>query len=276
MYYCETMNDNTNSKTLKFREKAVNSHDFNSPVFFDRYVIMDKNPYASAFAYGRKKMFEKMNRIVNERLNGKGKILEAACGTGYYISVLKKNGYEVTGVEPAEGMRRKALEKNQSVEIKEGIITALPFPDNHFDAVTAIELFRYLEKDDIKKGYEEILRVLKPGGFMVVTLVNKYALDGFIFSYYIKLMMEKVFGKEIINYCDAVTPSGMKKYFAKNFECEIETESALFAPLRIVYKISPKLGEKCARKFESFDEKIKKKKCHEKFAGHLIMVVEKK
>ena len=237
---------------------------------------MDENPYASAFAYGRKKMYEKMNQIIDGRLQGKGEILEAACGTGYYLSVLNKKGYTMTGVEPAKGMRERAEQKNPGVEIKEGVISKLPFADNSFDAVTSIELFRYLEAEDIKKGYEEIFRVLRPGGFMVVTLVNRYALDAFLFSYKAKLMMEKVFGKQIINYCDAVSPRGVEEYFKNNFNQEATSESTLLAPLRIVYKLSPKLGESSARKLESFDERINQKDWHKKFAGHLIVVVEKK
>jgi ubiquinone/menaquinone biosynthesis C-methylase UbiE len=269
------MTETTNEKTLKYRTKAVNSHDFNSPVFFDRYSVMDENPYASAFAYGRKKLFEKMDAIIDDRLHSHGNILEVACGTGYYLDHLSKKGYSMTGLEPAKGMRERAQQKNPTAEIKEGIASALPFPDNSFDAVVSVELFRYLEADDIRQGYAEILRVLKPGGFMVVTLVNKYALDGFLFSYYFKLMMEKLFGKQIINYCDAVSPAAMEQYFKKNFDQVAITDSALFAPLRIIYKLSPKLGEWCAHWLESFDEKLNTKPWHKKFAGHLIVVVQK-
>lgn len=269
------MSKQPDPKTLKYREKAVNSHDFNSPVFFDRYTVLDENPYASAFAYGRKKMYEKMDAMIDERLSEKGNVLEVACGTGYYMNHLIKKGYSMTGLEPAQGMRERAQTKNPTAKIVEGIATELPFPDNSFDAVVSIELFRYLEAADIKKSYEEILRVLKPGGFMIVTLVNRYALDAFQFSYQGKLLMEKLFGKQIINYCDSVTPDGMQHYFKTNFEHDIITASAMFAPLRIVYKLSPRLGEWLARKIESFDEKLNEKKWHEKFAGHLIMVVEK-
>jgi ubiquinone/menaquinone biosynthesis C-methylase UbiE len=270
------MTENNNSKTLKYREKAVNSHDMNSPVFFDRYTVLDENPYASAFAFGRKRLYTKMDEMIDEKLHRKGNVLEVACGTGYYLNHLSQKGYDMTGLEPADGMRDRAQKKNPTAEIKNGIATDLPFPDNSFDAVVSIELFRYLEAADIKKGYEEILRVLKPGGFLIVTLVNRYALDAFQFSYGSKLLMEKFFGKQIINYCDSVTPKGMKVYFKKNFDQEVVTESALFAPLRIIYKISPKLGEWSARKLEKFDKNINDKKWHQKFAGHLVALVEKK
>ena len=269
------MSNESNDKTLKYRKKAVESHNMNSPVFYDRYTVLDENPYASAFAYGRKKLFEKMDAIFDDNLHGQGSVLELACGTGYYLNHLAKKGYSMTGLEPAQGMRERAQAKNPDVKVVEGIATELPFPDNSFDAVVSIELFRYLETVDIKKGYEEIMRVLKPGGIMVVTLVNKYALDAFQFSYQSKLLMEKAFGKEIINYCDSVSPSGFKKYFKKNFNQDVVTESALFAPLRIVYKLSPSLGEKLARRIEKFDERMNEKKWHQKFAGHLIATVKK-
>ncbi|MCB9816306.1 class I SAM-dependent methyltransferase [Candidatus Nomurabacteria bacterium] len=269
-------NESANEKTLKYRKKAVQSHDMNSPVFYDRYTVLDENPYASAFAYGRKKLFEKMDAIFDEHLHGTGEVLEVACGTGYYLNHLSEKGYTMTGLEPAKGMRERAQAKNPNVKVIEGIATELPFPDNSFDAVVSIELFRYLEAADIKKAYEEILRVLKPGGIMVVTLVNRYALDAFQFSYQSKLLMEKVFGKEIINYCDSVTPAGMRAYFKKNFDQDAETASAMFAPLRILYKISPGVGEWFAHRLERFDERLNKKAWHQQFAGHLILTVKKK
>lgn len=186
-----------------------------------------------------------------------------------------QKGYALTGLEPAKGMRERAQSKNPNVRVVDGIATELPFPDNSFDAVVSIELLRYLEAADIKKTYEEMLRVLKPGGFLIVTLVNRYALDAFQLSYQSKLLMERLFGKQIINYCDSVTPAGMRKYFKDNFSLDVEMESAMFAPLRIAYKLSPKLGEWAARKIEGFDERINEKGWHKKFAGHLIMVVEK-
>lgn len=84
------MSTENNEKTLTYRQKAVASHDMNSPVFFDRYTVLDENPYASAFAYGRKKLFEKMDAAVDTRLGGSGEVLEVACGTGYYMRHLAK------------------------------------------------------------------------------------------------------------------------------------------------------------------------------------------
>lgn len=262
-------------KTLKFRKKAVASHDMNSPVFFDRYTVLDENPYASAFAYGRKKLFAKMDASIERRLQGKGEVLEVACGTGYYLNHLEKKGYRMTGLEPAKGMRERAQAKNPNVKVVDGLSTKLPFPDNSFDAVVSIELLRYLEAADIQQTYAEILRVLKPGGFMIVTLVNRYALDAFQFSYQSKFLMEALFGKQIINYCDSVSPRGMGRYFRKHFNLTVKTDSAMFAPLRIVYKLSPKAGEWCARKLERFDDWINDHAWHQKFAGHLVMIVEK-
>jgi ubiquinone/menaquinone biosynthesis C-methylase UbiE len=265
-----------NEKTLKYRKKAVDSHNMNSPVFFDRYTILDEDPYASAFAYGRKKLFEKMDATLDEQLKGQGKVLEVACGTGYYLNRLRSMGYDVTGLEPAQGMRERAMGKNPGVTVHDGIATELPFADDTFDAVVSIELLRYLEAADIKQAYTEMFRVLKPGGLLMVTLVNRYALDGFWFLYNGRLMMEKVFGKEIINYCDFVSPAGMESYINEHFGYATKTESALLAPLRLVYKVSPKLGKAAAKKAEKLDESFNQKDWHKKFAGHLIMTAKKK
>ena len=47
-------------------------------------------------------------------------------------------------------------------------ITNLSFPNNSFDLVTAFDVFEHLEDD--QKGLEEAFRVLKKGGFLLLTV----------------------------------------------------------------------------------------------------------
>lgn len=102
------------------------------------------------------------------------KILDVGCGGGRTIEKLAAaaaNGM-VNGVDYAEGSiavsrRHNAqLIKAGRVVIEKASVSHLPFPDDTFDLVTAIETQYYWP--DLAGDMREILRVLKPTGTLVV------------------------------------------------------------------------------------------------------------
>ncbi|MCR4828449.1 MAG: bifunctional demethylmenaquinone methyltransferase/2-methoxy-6-polyprenyl-1,4-benzoquinol methylase UbiE [Bacteroidales bacterium] len=92
--------------------------------------------------------------------------LDVACGTGDMAVELLKHGCRVTGVDLSEEMLSIARRKNASANFQLGNAEALPFADGEFDAVTCafgVRNFVHLEQ-----GLNDMLRVLKPGGRMVI------------------------------------------------------------------------------------------------------------
>jgi demethylmenaquinone methyltransferase/2-methoxy-6-polyprenyl-1,4-benzoquinol methylase len=84
---------------------------------------------------------------------------------------------QITGIDISEGMLEKGRQKMQKIG-KSGIITlqsgdseAINFPDSSFDAITVA--FGVRNFQDLEKGLTEMLRVLKPGGKMVVLEFSK-------------------------------------------------------------------------------------------------------
>jgi ubiquinone/menaquinone biosynthesis C-methylase UbiE len=263
-------------KTIIYRDKAVASHSENAAVFADRYELMEKDPYANAFIYGRKKLFEFLFPFLSEKLEPGSKILDVGSGTGYLANALIRRGYQTIGIEPAAGMREQSLRKYPRIEAHAGTAGELPFAGETFDAVIAVEVFRYLAHDDIIAGYRECLRVLKPGGYLIITLVNRYSLDGFVILYHLRLFLEKLAGRPMVNYCDFVTPAGIKRLFKDEFDLDIETKAMLFSPLRLIYKINAGWGRRSALALEKLDGYLAGKKWWQPFAGHLAAVVRKK
>jgi demethylmenaquinone methyltransferase/2-methoxy-6-polyprenyl-1,4-benzoquinol methylase len=106
-------------------------------------------------------------------LNSQFSILDVACGTGDMAISLAEQGCTVTGIDLSEEMLTIARQKTASATSHLSPFTfhlanaeALPFPDATFDAVTCafgVRNFVHLEK-----GLSEMLRVLKPGGRMVI------------------------------------------------------------------------------------------------------------
>lgn len=101
-------------------------------------------------------------------------ILDVATGTGDVALLMHKilKPHKITGIDISEGMlevgRKKVIAADAAgtIELLKGDSAEISFPDNSFDAVTVafgVRNFQHLEK-----GLSEILRVLRPGGRLVV------------------------------------------------------------------------------------------------------------
>jgi demethylmenaquinone methyltransferase/2-methoxy-6-polyprenyl-1,4-benzoquinol methylase len=95
-----------------------------------------------------------------------GNVLDVACGTGDMVVELLKYGCTVTGVDLSEEMLAIAKRKAESGKWKVADAERLPFPDEAFDAVTCA--FGVRNFVHLKQGLDEMMRVLKPGGRMVI------------------------------------------------------------------------------------------------------------
>ena len=101
-------------------------------------------------------------------------ILDVATGTGDFAIQLNKSLHpqHITGIDLSQGMldeaRRKVKDKGleDKISFVKGDCMALPMADGTFDAVTVAFGVRNFEH--LQQGYEEMARVLKPGGMLCV------------------------------------------------------------------------------------------------------------
>ena len=105
-------------------------------------------------------------------------ILDVATGTGdFAIQAMKLNPTQVIGVDISEGMlevgRKKLVAKklDQIIELRTGDSENLPFDNNKFDAI--IVAFGVRNFENLRQGLAEMLRVLKPGGRVVILEFSK-------------------------------------------------------------------------------------------------------
>ena len=106
------------------------------------------------------------------------RILDLATGTGdFAIASLRLNPKEVIGMDISEGMLevgREKMRKNgfdQVISMRLGDSENLPFEDNYFDALTVG--FGVRNYEHLEKGLAEMLRVVRPGGKLVILEFSK-------------------------------------------------------------------------------------------------------
>ncbi len=105
-------------------------------------------------------------------------ILDVATGTGdFAIEALALHPEQVIGVDISEGMlevgRKKLRDRklDERVSLRSGDSEKLPFEDNFFDAV--IVAFGVRNFENLEAGLREMLRVVKPGGTVVILEFSK-------------------------------------------------------------------------------------------------------
>ena len=94
-----------------------------------------------------------------------GKGVEIGVGTGRFAGPL---GVEM-GVEPSDFMKEAALERG--IEVIMGVAESLPLPDRSFDFALMVTVICFF--DDVPRAFSEALRILKPGGSLVVAFLDR-------------------------------------------------------------------------------------------------------
>lgn len=105
-----------------------------------------------------------------------GKLLDVGCGPGMMIGYLHSRHpgrFEFFGVDRSEPMireGRRRLAGSGPVRLLVGRIEQLPFPDAFFDVVLAMGVVEYV---DANLAIREVARVVRPGGIVITTMLNK-------------------------------------------------------------------------------------------------------
>ena len=95
-------------------------------------------------------------------------VLDAGCGNGKNMNYLKDK-CKIVGIDNCKNF--VILCKEKQLNVLESNILNLPFEDNTFDYIISIAVIHHLKTDTERyKAIDELLRVLKPNGKMLVTV----------------------------------------------------------------------------------------------------------
>jgi SAM-dependent methyltransferase len=109
--------------------------------------------------------------------DGEGRtFLEVGCNWGRWCVAAARRGYRPTGVDPSlkgvQAARRVAGQLGVDAQFVVADGRHLPFADASFDVVFSYSVFQHFSKADALASFDELARVLKPGGTSLVQLAN--------------------------------------------------------------------------------------------------------
>lgn len=129
--------------------------------------------YAAHLEKETEAYFARYMRLIDQYAPQAETLLDAGCGTGLSSYMLSLRRRRVVGVDLSEFFLRKASPLQQSPNLLRaaGDMLSLPFRDNQFDFVGSYLVISFIP--DIERALKEIVRVLKPGGIVLIVTPNQ-------------------------------------------------------------------------------------------------------
>nr|XP_002130510.1 uncharacterized protein LOC100181888 [Ciona intestinalis] len=116
---------------------------------------------------------QKAASLVSDKQKENFKLLDLGAGTGLSGAALRRSGFlgNISALDGSAEMLKVATEKGIYSDSTEHILTSsnpLPYPDHSFEMVVSVATFtKHLMEPDC---LEEVLRVLKPHSYMIITI----------------------------------------------------------------------------------------------------------
>jgi len=124
-------------------------------------------------------------RILNQLVNCRPQdtILDLGCGSGVHLKLFVLQCKKIVGVDVSKVMLSLAEQELKSLskknwQLKLADAQKLPFKDKSFDGIISMGLLDYVPSPE--KVLQECHRVLKPSGWLIVSLPKKPSLFAFL------------------------------------------------------------------------------------------------
>lgn len=136
--------------------------------------------YTDKFRKASEELYLKMRLLglAEEEYRGK-KILDCGCGTGEFTCWYASQGNEVTAIDLSgpsiEDARAyaKSYDLDDRIEFIQKSVLELDLPENSFDIVYSYGVLHHTP--DPYRGFQNMVRVCKPGGVVIVSVYSKYS-----------------------------------------------------------------------------------------------------
>lgn len=148
----------------------------NNDIYDDFYVdVYDQLVYSD-----NKNQFEIKELKDRTNLDKNSIVLDVGSGTGRHCKLLKEIGCKCVGIDKSGAMIEKAKANCPDTKfVKDDVLKTMTFQGNSFSHITVFYFTLYYIKEKLQ-FFKNAYHWLKPGGFLIVHLVNKHKFDPII------------------------------------------------------------------------------------------------
>jgi len=125
------------------------------------------------------KVYKELGDRVAEYISENDNVLECACGTGCITKSVANKCFSLIATDYSEGMlvqAQKNCKKLGNITFEKSNIFSLSYADSTFDKVIAGNVIHLL--DEPQKAMDELMRVCKPGGMLIIPTYVNICKDG--------------------------------------------------------------------------------------------------
>lgn len=144
----------------------------------------------------QKKRYERQADYFKEQQLGR--FLDIGCAGGEFIEIMSALGWDCFGMDLFDN-RKENLPTN--IDFRFGFLNEIAYPDNFFDGISAWGVFEHLLSPKIY--FNEVSRILKPGGRFVILVSNANS-----------LWSRFAYKEDIPRHLHFFTPASIRKYAA--------------------------------------------------------------
>ena len=160
------------------RPTIENLHKYYQSENYVSHANKSNSPINAAYKFAR--LFTLNNKVkLVKKFHKNGNLLDYGCGTGAFLNVARKNGFNVTGYEPSSDAH-KEIDKTLKPSILDKI-DDLTFK-KHFHIITLWHVLEHIS--DLSETVERLKKMLHPEGRLIIAVPNNESYDATYYKEY--------------------------------------------------------------------------------------------
>lgn len=116
------------------------------------------------------KTYKRRLKVIRRHFDKPGRVLDVGCAAGYFLRVMKDEGWDVTGLEPSDAIRAKAQDLIGTDNVRAGLLGEVDLEPGSFDLVTMWDVIEHIP--DTVSAVREVGKLLAPGGKFLIETQN--------------------------------------------------------------------------------------------------------
>lgn len=160
-------------------------------------------------------------------IDSAARAVDLGCGRGEWIELLGENGFDAFGVDLDDGMLAACRERGLATRRADALATLQSLPDESMALVSAFHVVEHLPFDDARVLVSEALRVLVPGGLLILETPNPDNLAVGACSFYLDPSHERPLPSALLNFVAEHVGFGRSKVLFLQEAAELHGDKAI-------------------------------------------------